>query len=140
MTIGALRDQRHLADERARACDVAQSPKAYVFARRPEGAEPWRPESGATGRFTRLRDQLGLKGIRLHDLRHYVATHLLEAGGPVRAVSERLGHANATTTLGIYAHAVPATDQRSAELLGDLLAPKEPSPSKRKRRSNHRRR
>ncbi len=140
MTIGALRDQRHLADERARACDVAQSPKAYVFARRPEGAEPWRPESGATGRFTRLRDQLGLKGIRLHDLRHYVATHLLEAGGPVRAVSERLGHANATTTLGIYAHAVPATDQRSAELLGDLLAPKEPSPSKRSCRSNQRRR
>jgi len=37
----------------------------------------------------RLRDQLGLEGIRLHDLHHYVATHLLEAGVPVRAVSER---------------------------------------------------
>jgi len=88
----------------------------------------------------RLRDQLGLERIRLHDFRHYVATHLLEAGVPVRAVSERLGHANATTTLGIYAHAVPATDQRSAELLGDLLSSKEPSPSKRKRRSNQQRR
>ena len=88
----------------------------------------------------RLRDQLGLEGIRLHDLRHYVATHLLEAGVPVRAVSERLGHANATTTLGIYAHAVPATDQRSAELLGDLLTPKETTPSKRKRSPNQRRR
>jgi integrase len=57
---------------------------------------------------------------------------------PVRAVSERLGHANATTTLAIYAHAVPVTDQRSVELLGDLLAPKEPTSSKRKRRSNPR--
>jgi integrase len=64
--------------------------------------------------------------------------HLLEAGVPIRAVSERLGHANATTTLGIYAHEVRATDQRSAELLGDLLAPKEPTPSKRKRRSSPR--
>ncbi len=101
-----------------------------MFARDPEGKEPWRPDSGATGRFMRLRDQLGLEGIRLHDLRHYVASYLLEA------VSERLGHANAATTLGIYAHAIPATDQRSAELLGDVFAPKEPSPPKRGRRSN----
>jgi integrase len=139
-TVGALREHRRLVQKRAQACDVGPSPKAYVFARDPEGQEPWRPDSGATGRFMRLRDQLGLEGIRLHDLRHYVATHLLEAGVPVRAVSERLGHANAATTLGIYAHAVPATDQRSAELLGDLLAPKEASPSKRSRRSNQRRR
>ncbi len=138
VTVKALHYQRRLAEERAQACGVELSPKAYAFARDPEGREPWRPDSGATGRFMRLRDRLGLEGIRLHDLRHYVATHLLEAGVPVRAVSERLGHANATTTLGIYAHAVPATDQRSAELLGDLLAPKEPSPSKRKRRSNPR--
>jgi integrase len=137
-TVTALREQQRLAEERARVCGVELSSKAYVFARDPEGQAPWRPDSGATGRFMRLRDQLGLKGIRLHDLRHYVATHLLEAGVPVRAVSERLGHANATTTLGIYAHAVPATDQRSAELLGDLLAPQEPSPSKRKRRSKQR--
>ncbi len=139
-TVVALGEHRRLVEKRAQACDVGPSPKAYVFARDPEGQEPWRPDSGATGRFMRLRDQLGLAGIRLHDLRHYVATHLLEAGVPVRAVSERLGHANATTTLGIYAHAVPATDQRSAELLGDLLAPKEASPSKRSRRSNQRRR
>jgi integrase len=139
-TVAVLREQRRLAEERARACNVELLPKAYVFARDPEGKEPWRPDSGATGRFMRLRDQLGLEGIRLHDLRHYVATHLLEAGVPVRAVSERLGHSNATTTLGIYAHAVPATDQRSAELLGDLLAPKEPRPSKHSRRSNQRRR
>jgi integrase len=135
-TVAALREQLRLAEQRARDCGIDLPPKAHVFARDPEGTEPWRPDSGATGRFMRLRDQLGLEGIRLHDLRHYVATHLLEAGVPVRAVSERLGQANATTTLGIYAHAVPATNQRSAELLGDLLAPKEPSPSKRRRRSN----
>ena len=40
---------------------------------------------------------------RLHDLRHYVATRLLDAGVPVRSISERLGHASATTTLTIYA-------------------------------------
>jgi integrase len=102
-TVGGLREQRRLVHDRAQASDVDLSPKAYVFARDPEGRELWRPDSGATGRFMRLRDQIGRTGIRLHDLRHYVATHLLEAGVPARAVSERLGHANATTTLGIYA-------------------------------------
>jgi integrase len=58
--------------------------------------------------------EVGLETVRLHDLRHYVATRLLDGGVPVRAVSERLGHATATTTLAIYAHAVPATDRRAA--------------------------
>ncbi|MGH2961119.1 MAG: tyrosine-type recombinase/integrase [Solirubrobacterales bacterium] len=129
-TLAALGMQRELVDERAEACGVSLAADAYVFARDPEGREPWRPDSGATGRFMRLRDQLGLPRVRLHDLRHYVATHLLEGGVPVRSVSERLGHANATTTLGIYAHALPATDRRSAELLGDLL---EPNPQRRGR-------
>ncbi|WP_434616487.1 tyrosine-type recombinase/integrase [Arthrobacter sp. A5] len=37
----------------------------------------------------------------LHDLRHTHATLLLAAGIPVKVVSERLGHANATITLGV---------------------------------------
>ena len=44
------------------------------------------------------------------------------AGVPVRTVSGRLGHSNATTTLGVYAHFVEASDQDAAELLGQLLA------------------
>jgi integrase len=140
-TLTALAVHRELVDDRAEACGVSVAPDAYVFARDPEGREPWRPDSGATGRFMRLRDELGLPDVRLHDLRHYVATHLLEGGVPVRSVSERLGHANATTTLGIYAHALPATDRRSAKLLGDLLDPKarlresaDPSPRRRRAR------
>lgn len=39
------------------------------------------------------------------DLRHTLATLLLQAGVTVAAVSARLGHANAAVTLGIYSHA-----------------------------------
>ena len=70
---------------------------------------------------TALRSSIGLPHVRLHDLRHYVATRLLDAGVPVRSVSEHLGHASATTTLTIYAAPVPATDCRAAEILGSLL-------------------
>ena len=59
--------------------------------------------------------------VRLHDLRHYVATRLLDAGIPVREVSERLGHASAMTTLTIYAASVPATDRAAADIMGHLL-------------------
>ena len=41
---------------------------------------------------------------RLHDLRHVHTTHLLLAGVPVHVVAERLGHADPSVTLRVYAH------------------------------------
>jgi integrase len=42
--------------------------------------------------------------IRLHDLRHVHATTLLLAGVPVHVVANRLGHADPSITLRVYAH------------------------------------
>lgn len=119
-TAEALRLQRRKAEDRAEQCghDLAQD--TFLFSQDIRGLDPWRPDV-ATNRFTKLRKVVGLDHCRLHDLRHFVATRLLDAGLPVRAVSERLGHASSTTTLTIYAHAVPATDRRSAAVMGELL-------------------
>ena len=73
-----------------------------------------------TKAFIRLRKRVGLETVRLHDLRYLAATRLV-AGVPVRTVSGRLGHANAATTLGVYAHFVEQSDQEAAEKLGALL-------------------
>lgn len=54
-------------------------------------------------------------GVRLHDLRHTHATLLLQAGVPVKVVSERLGHAQISLTLDIYAHVLPAMDAEAAD-------------------------
>lgn len=43
---------------------------------------------------------------RLHDLRHYAASHLLREGVDIKRVSDQLGHAQTSTTLNIYGHAV----------------------------------
>ncbi|MDO5297601.1 MAG: tyrosine-type recombinase/integrase [bacterium] len=56
-----------------------------------------------------LKQILKIAGIerdhfRLYDLRHSCATYLLNAGVPVKAVSERLGHASSKMTLDIYTH------------------------------------
>lgn len=45
-----------------------------------------------------------LPQIRLHDLRHSVASNLLNAGFSVVQVQEWLGHSSASTTLNFYAH------------------------------------
>ena len=46
----------------------------------------------------------GLRKIRIHDLRHTQASHLLATGADLAAISRQLGHANVNITLGTYAH------------------------------------
>jgi integrase len=61
------------------------------------------------------------KGASLHTLRHSHGSLLIAGGEPVTNVSKRLGHANAATTLSIYAHAMPGnsdTAKRWEELQG----------------------
>ena len=59
--------------------------------------------------------------IRLHDLRHTNATLLLANNIDIETVSHRLGHAQCSTTLDIYAHAVPEMDRRASELLCSIF-------------------
>ena len=67
--------------------------------------------------FSRLRNSLGLpKGCTFHSLRHTHATWLLANGANLNDIAERLGHANESTTLRLYAHAMPGRDQRAAEV------------------------
>jgi len=60
-----------------------------------------------TKEFIRLRKRAGLRQFRLHDRRHFMATQMLDAGVPVPVVAARLAPARASTTLNVYAHAVP---------------------------------
>lgn len=65
--------------------------------------------------------ELDLPKIRLHDLRHPHATLLLAANLPVKVVSERLGHANATITLATYAHVMPGMQAEAAAKFASLM-------------------
>jgi len=63
------------------------------------------------------------EGTVLHSLRHTNATLLIACGTPIRTVANRLGHANASTTINIYTHAIQSADAKAAEDLGDMLNP-----------------
>jgi integrase len=61
-----------------------------------------------------------LPDFRFHDLRHTHATQLLSRGNSIKAVSQRLGHADVKITLMVYAHVLPADDRAIAEGLNRL--------------------
>lgn len=64
----------------------------------------------------------GAMRVRLHDLRHWYATKVLESGQvTVRELSEALGHADPAITLRIYAHADPARRKLTAQVMGGVL-------------------
>lgn len=107
--------------DRIGRCDLAFTADCFVFSYDPGCLVPWHPDS-ATAAFRRLCQKEGLKGVCLHDLRHMHATQLLAAGVPVRTVSGRLGHANAATTLNVYAHFLDASDREAADTIGQLMA------------------
>jgi integrase len=60
--------------------------------------------------------------IGYHGLRHSHASLLLGSGASIKAVSARLGHANAAMTLSVYAHLLPGADEDAARRIDDLLS------------------
>jgi len=116
----ALAAHRVRARERARLVGCELPTRALVFSHEPDGSAPWYPDSVSRA-FARLCRKAGLDHVRLHDLRHYVATRLLGAGVDVRTVAGRLGHRNAATTLNVYSHFLADVDEEAANVLGRLL-------------------
>ena len=71
--------------------------------------------------LVRRMKKAGISHASLHTLRHTHASGLLSNGVPLPVVSARLGHANTHVTATIYAHALPADDQRAADQWDEFL-------------------
>ena len=69
--------------------------------------------------FERRTRNLALPSIRFHDLRHTWATLSLQAGVPLWAVSDILGHGSISITDSFYRHAVPSMlDEATGKVAG----------------------
>ncbi len=90
--------------------------------------------------FERIARRAGVSMIRPHDLRHTHGTLLIAAGVPVKVVSERLGHATPTFTIGTYQHVLPGMQADAARVFEQLIvacilpAPRSPVEGREKRR------
>ena len=67
--------------------------------------QPLQPRS-LTHAFVKFVRQHGFQ-IRLHDLRHSHATHMLASGVHPKIAQERLGHSSVGITLDLYSHVLP---------------------------------
>lgn len=71
--------------------------------------------------FRGFQKKHNLRYIRFHDLRHTSATLLINQGVHAKIISERLGHANITTTMNIYGHVLQHADKEAANKFDDIL-------------------
>lgn len=72
--------------------------------------------------WLRAKKSAGLenKNIRMYDLRHCVATYMLDAGIPLPVVAGRLGHSSPAITAAVYSHALDSRAKEAAEVLPPL--------------------
>lgn len=68
-----------------------------------------------------FRNANGFEGLKLHELRHTVASQMLLNGVDVETARKRLGHANASITLNWYAHSDADADRAAADALGAMF-------------------
>jgi integrase len=119
--ITLLRLHRDQILDRASAGEVTVAPDAFVFSTRLDCTTPVRPDV-VSAFFGRVRDDLGLRHIHLHGIRHFAPTQLAARGDvSVRTIAGRLGHADASLTMRVYAAFFPAADLEAADHVGRLL-------------------
>lgn len=116
---------RESQDEMVRLLGETPKDDDFVFltlGRTRDQLGPWSP-GAVTRRFARAR--VGAKvpeSMQLKDLRHHVATSLIDAGVSLTTIASRLGHGGGgRLTQTVYGHMVPASDRASAEILARLL-------------------
>lgn len=77
--------------------------------------------SSPTQKFQKIVKAYNLRPITLYGLRHTAATIMIAQGLNAREVAARLGHAQTSTTLNIYAHAFMDANTRATEAISSAL-------------------
>ncbi|MCC0664539.1 tyrosine-type recombinase/integrase [Clostridioides sp. ZZV15-6597] len=72
-------------------------------------------------KFTRFLKNNNLPHIRFHDLRHSHVTLLIMSKIPINVISQRVGHADISTTLNIYSHVLKEMDKGASDKIAKVL-------------------
>ena len=88
---------------------------------RDRNGDHYKPDQ-MSSRIAEIARRLGYSGIGIHSMRHTHASQLLSRGVPIPTVSKRLGHANPSITLRLYAHALESDELIAAKRWDDAFA------------------
>ena len=125
-------DRLRLTEAKTGPRRVFLNPQARTIIERQtrQGDSPWvfpstrtstRPQDDGLPLWYTVRREAGIEDVRLHDLRHSVATHAVMAGVALPVVARLLGHRHPSMTLH-YAHVGDAEVEAAAERIGLTIA------------------
>lgn len=66
-------------------------------------------------------EKVGVKSIRVHDLRHSHVAYLIHKGVDPLVIKERVGHRDIKITLNTYGHLYPSKQKEVADLLNEAV-------------------
>jgi integrase len=84
------------------------------------GDKPGMPLYDLKGAWKKICEAAGLENIRMHDLRHTFASHLVSTGHSLPMVGKLIGHTQASTTQR-YAHLADAPLRHATEQFGKIM-------------------
>ncbi len=94
----------------------AEADSPFLF----PGKVPGKPLQEIKKAWNTIRKKAGLPDVRLHDLRHTYASHLVSSGLSLSIVGKLLGHTQASTTQR-YAHLADEPLREATELFGSKM-------------------
>ena len=117
-TMELLRQYRQWQEEQKAILKTYYQDQGFLFAQ--EDGGPMHPDS-VTDWLGKFSQRHGLPHINPHAFRHTMASMLYYSGVDSVSISQRLGHAQVSTTANIYAHVMEQADQKNAEVLENLF-------------------
>jgi integrase len=116
--LDALQAHRRQQAQVRLAADEWDNSEALIFTN-PTGRR-LRPDY-VTPRLKKLVAEAGLPWVKVHGLRHTMASLALQNGVDIATVSQRLGHADTRITAQVYLHGSRETDRAAADALDAAL-------------------
>lgn len=120
-TIKELKEYKVIQGKEFFKQGIPQLKNGFVFSQ--YNGKPLHPDS-VTTYLNRLSKKYNLPHLNAHAFRHTMASLLYFNGVDSVSISQRLGHAQVSTTANIYAHVMEKADQRNADILSDILLKK----------------
>ena len=102
-----------------RAQQAAHGISAFVFTQ-DDSREPMHPQS-PTRYMERFSRRYNVEHLHPHKLRHSFASVAITNGADIASVSEKLGHADKSTTLRLYTHADQESMKRASNIFREAL-------------------
>ncbi len=117
-TVNLLKQYKRSQSEKRLRLGSYYKNQNFIFAQ--DNGNPLHPDS-VNVYLKRFSQKYGLPHINAHAFRHTMASMLYYSGVDTISISNRLGHAQPSTTANIYAHVIESSDKKNAEILSEAF-------------------